>query len=61
MGYDPDEYEKGADGIEAPEGRGGVVVGVKYIGTQEDQHDMSMLGRKQVLRVWFGEMMKWPF
>ena len=31
--------------------RGGVAVEVRYMGTDADRHDMTILGRKQVLRV----------
>ena len=31
--------------------RGGVAVAVKYMGTDADMKDMTILGRKQVLRV----------
>lgn len=49
--YEKDPNSVGApDGVEAPEGRGGVEVEVKYIGTEADRHDMAVLGRKQVLR-----------
>ena len=37
------QFEEGA--------RSDAVVEVKYIGTASDQHDMEILGRKQVLRV----------